>query len=276
MQNDIIYYNIGGRVIRVSAPPFRENAHLSAFRCEPAHADAEFSIFFADAISPPGSAVIFGDGYPSYYADGSRTMQDQVGGGILFKDTVNGSRHSVEFLHERAEAFGNMMMLHILDISAAAVANGGLILHASYIEHNGSAILFTANKQVGKSTQAALWEKHRNATVVNGDRALIIRSEGGFSACGSPYCGTSDICLNKNLPLRAIVILSQAPANSVRPATAREAVCALLGGANYNTADVGQIINITDTVNNIISTVPVFCLACTPDERAVEALEAVL
>ncbi len=276
MQNNTLYYNIGGRVMRVHAPLFRESPHLSVFRCEKSEADEKFDISYSDCITLPESTVLYSDGFLTTYADGSRTMKDEVGGGILFKDNVDGDVHTVSFLSERKEAFGNMMLLHILDLPGMFLDNGGLFLHASFIEYDGSAILFTADKQVGKSTQAALWEKYKKATVVNGDRALIIKGENGFNAFGSPYCGTSDICLNADAPVRAIVILSQSPVNSLRRASNREAVCAMLSGASYNPSDVRRLNLIADTVDEIVRTVPVYCLACTPDSGAVEALEAIL
>lgn len=276
MQNNIIYYHIGSSVIRLSAPPFSESENLAVFRCSPTPADESFTVTFTRQIAPPDSPVLFGNGYPNYHADGIRTMRDQVGGGILFKDTVAGNEHTVEFLAERADAFGTMMVLHIFNLADMALHKGGLILHASYIEVNGKAVLFTAPKQVGKSTQAALWEQHRGAAVVNGDRALILPTATGFNACGSPYCGTSKICRNRTLPLKAIVILSQAAQNSARPATAHEAVYALLNGATYNTTDIQSVHCVAEAANRIIASVPILRLACTPDIGAIEALEAIL
>ena len=51
---------------------------------------------------------------------------------------------------------------------------GMLVLHSAYIVTSaGEAILFSGPSGVGKSTQAALWERCAGARVVNGDRALV-------------------------------------------------------------------------------------------------------
>ena len=68
---------------------------------------------------------------------------------------------------------------------------GGLILHCAYINHRGKGILFSAPSGVGKSTQAALWEKYRGSEIVNGDRTLLRKKEGKWLACAWPVCGSS-------------------------------------------------------------------------------------
>ena len=95
------------------------------------------------------------------------------------------------------------------------IERGGLILHCAYIEHHGKGILFSAPSGVGKSTQAALWEKYRNSVTVNGDRALLRKKEGKWLACAWPVCGSSQICKRVDVPVHAIVMLCQGKKNSV-------------------------------------------------------------
>ena len=147
-----------------------------------------------------------------------------------------------------------------------------LFFHASYIEVNGEGILFTAPSQTGKSTQAALWEKYRGAKVVNGDKAAV-RIEDIVTVNSIPFSGTSGICENITVPLKAIVFLSQAPENRVRKMGASEAITALCPNV-FADKLVGE--EWSQTLNlllNLVSTVPIYHLACTPDERAVETLE---
>lgn len=147
-----------------------------------------------------------------------------------------------------------------------------LIFHASYIQHNGRAILFTAPSQTGKSTQAELWRVHRGAQVINGDKAGV-RLDGAPMAHGVPFSGTSGICRNVSLPLEAIVVLSQAPVNTVRRLPPSEAAAALCGNVfvdHYIPEEWQQALNL---LLDLVAGVPVYALACTPDVRAVEALE---
>ena len=89
-----------------------------------------------------------------------------------------------------------------------------LTIHAAVIRFGSAAILFTAPSGTGKSTQAALWEKYRDAVVVNGDKGAISVHGGEIHAHGLPFCGTSGICSAYDLPVRAIVSLTQAPENT--------------------------------------------------------------
>ena len=101
-----------------------------------------------------------------------------------------------------------------------------LVFHASYIGCAGGGILFTAPSGTGKSTQAELWRVHRGARVHNGDKAGVTLRETPM-AHGVPFSGTSKICENVSLPLRVVVVLSQAPENTVRRLGAAEAAASL-------------------------------------------------
>ena len=105
-----------------------------------------------------------------------------------------------------------------------------LVFHAAYIGWQGRGILFTAPSGTGKSTQAELWRALRGSEVLNGDKAGVSLRESPM-AHSMPFSGTSGICRNVSLPLRAIVVLSQAPENTVRrlgPSAAVSALCANL------------------------------------------------
>lgn len=150
-----------------------------------------------------------------------------------------------------------------------------LIFHASYIDHNGSGILFTAPSGTGKSTQAELWRVHRGARVLNGDKAGVTLRDTPM-AHGLPFSGTSKICENVSLPLRAIVVLSQAPVNTVRRLRPSEAVAALCSNLFVDQVIPEEWSLALNLLLDLVASVPVYALACTPDERAVQTLEQVL
>lgn len=147
-----------------------------------------------------------------------------------------------------------------------------LIFHASYIDHNGSGILFTAPSGTGKSTQAELWRVHRGARVLNGDKAGVTLRDTPM-AHGLPFSGTSKICENASLPLRAIVVLSQAPVNTVRRLRPSEAVAALCSNLFVDQVIPEEWSLALNLLLDLVASVPVYALACTPDERAVQTLE---
>ena len=147
----------------------------------------------------------------------------------------------------------------------------GMIFHASYIGYEGSGIVFTAPSQTGKSTQARLWQQHLSAEILNGDKAGIHLGEIP-TVCGVPFSGTSGICQNVSLPLKAIVVLSQAPENTVRRMKPIEAIQALCPNLFVDQAITEEWHIAMRLLMDLVEQVPVYALACTPDERAVETL----
>lgn len=150
---------------------------------------------------------------------------------------------------------------------------GGFLLHASWIRYRGKAILFTGASGIGKSTQAALWETLRGAELINGDRAAIFPVSGGAEVRGIPYCGSSRVNKNKTMPLAAVVCLSQAPENSITRLSGSRAFRKLWEGCSINLWNQEDIGKGTQAVIDTVTAVPVFHLACTPDEQAVLTLE---
>ena len=90
------------------------------------------------------------------------------------------------------------------------------ILHCSYLNYKGQAILFSGPSGIGKSTHSNLWCQHIPDThVVNGDRCLIYFKDDNYYVTGWPVCGSSEICHIETLPIHAIVMMGQSPSNQI-------------------------------------------------------------
>ena len=153
---------------------------------------------------------------------------------------------------------------------------GAMVLHCAYVEFEGKAILFSAPSETGKTTQANLWEKYRHAKSVNGDRSLLQKIDGRWMARGWPVCGSSGVCHNRDLPIRAIVVLSQSPedrASLMNPAAAFSKVYSQI---TVNRWHRKVNLDTMDRIEDLIRSVPVYHLACTMNESAVLALEEAL
>lgn len=148
-------------------------------------------------------------------------------------------------------------------------------LHSSFISIGGKAVLFSAPSGTGKSTQAALWKKSRNAETINGDKAGIL-VENGIYACGVPFCGTSGICKNRVLPLGAIVFISQSPYNRIGRCGGVDALQKIMQNTYLDFIAPDEQRRFVDAAIEIINTVPVYDFGCTPDENAVITLENTL
>lgn len=153
---------------------------------------------------------------------------------------------------------------------------GGCVLHASYVDFGGEAILFSGPSGVGKSTQAGLWAQYAGAEVINGDRALLREDGEGWKVFGYPSCGTSGICINRTLPLRAIVILSQGSENRVEPMPAAAAIRALITATEFYPWHQGEFELALRVAERLVSRVSILRLVCTPDQDAVDVLKQYL
>ena len=148
-----------------------------------------------------------------------------------------------------------------------------MVLHCAYIEYNGEAILFSAPSETGKTTQGNLWEKYRGARTVNGDRGLLQKINGKWFVRGWPVCGSSEVCHNEQMPIRCIVMLSQAPVDSVERLHPAKAFAQIYSQITVNRWNRGANLRTMELIEELISDVPVYHLACTMNETAVKTLE---
>ena len=167
-------------------------------------------------------------------------------------------------------------VLNAMEAEHMIVRNSGFILHASFIRFEDRAILFTAPSGTGKSTQADLWCRFRDAELINGDRAAVMVEDGRIFAYGIPFSGSSQVAKNKKLPAAAIVYLDQAPTNSVRELKGFPAFRKIWEGCSINVWDKDDVALASETVLDVLKTVPMFHLSCTPDQSAVDTLASVL
>lgn len=156
------------------------------------------------------------------------------------------------------------------------IKRDSLILHCAYIAHRGKAILFSAPSETGKSTQAALWERYRGSRTVNGDRGLLRKAGGIWTACGWPVCGSSGQCFQGDMPIHAIVMLRQGKENEavrLSPIQAFSQLYAQITINQWNTDFVQQAMTL---IEELVMQIPVYQLTCDISENAVRALEQAL
>ena len=165
------------------------------------------------------------------------------------------------------------VIFSLIGIEKLVVENNGCVLHSSFVEKDGNAILFTGPCSIGKSTQANLWKNYADAVVVNGDKTLIFEKDGVMFASGMPFSGSSKDCLNRIVPLKSIICLQQSDCNMLQKCTKKEAFYKLYKNCYsvpYSQDYTGMLI---DFVEKLSRNVPVFEYACLADESAVRCLE---
>lgn len=273
------YYCIGGLNFALTGPPFEESSFLAPFRCEPCLPEIDFTVELGHPTLPEGrqSPIKTTLHTREYSLQGRQLLvmyQEHSDKLLLSREEIAPGRYHICLERACLELYDNNLVLKLLDLPELLIKKSAVFLHASFVEYEGQAILFTAPKQTGKSTQASLWRMYRNAQIVNGDRALLRRVKGRWMAYGSPYCGTSDICKNAAYPLRAIVLLRQGKENQVRKASPSEVAAAFLDGCTFD-PEV-QTETILDLALDLSQAVPVLHFSCLPDASAVDCLAAAL
>lgn len=163
-------------------------------------------------------------------------------------------------------------IIDLLELESLLLNWRGLILHASFVSHNGGGILFSAPSGTGKSTQASLWETYMGARIINGDRTALRKKDGVWTAWGLPYAGTSGIYRNESWPVRAIVLLRQAKENRISGVSHQEALRSLYPELTIHRWDPQFVSKALDLLLELIQQAPVFLLECLPDRGAVELL----
>ena len=152
----------------------------------------------------------------------------------------------------------------------ATVGHNVTPVHSSAIVCNGRAVLFLGESGTGKSTHTRLWRENIDgAVLLNDDSPFIGFVDGRATAFGAPWSGKTPCYKQEQYPIAAIVRLSQAPHNAIRPLRSVHAIGALLPSL---TPAFGYDDELQDrmlaTLSKIISQVPVYHLECLPDAAA--------
>ena len=154
-----------------------------------------------------------------------------------------------------------------------AVQRHILYLHSSLIDYAGCGLMFLGPSGIGKTTQAELWNKYRDALIINGDVVFVQETEECFLGWGTPWHGSSPYCENTSVPVAAMVVLKQAPKNSIRELTGFEKVTAVSNSVFYPRWLENGMELCLETLDHLLSALPVYELSCRPDEEAVQLTE---
>lgn len=279
------YYSIAGCTLKVTGREAElqpEKGILAPFAVPPQPEDATLQLHLVENLSPPAGTLVFHDDSRYVYADGETviryhgTLEQGVEHAYL-RTCREGDTVTVQVRRNNAAGgISPKVVLRGMELTHRITQQAGFLLHAAHISHNGKAILFTAPSGTGKSTQAALWEKHMGAEVINGDRAIVKREGSGFFAWGVPFSGSSQISKQSHLPLGAIVYLKQSEKNSAKRLTGLAAFKAIWEGCSLDTWCREDVAKLTDTVLCAAKQANIYLLECTPTEEAVQVLNEML
>ncbi len=169
------------------------------------------------------------------------------------------------------EFSANLHLLHLICGEVLLLRHNAFLLHSSVVVMDGKAVLFSGPSGAGKSTQAALWETHLGATILNGDRCVVMRREDGFYGGGSPWCGTSGIRRPELAPITGICIVAQSRENRLER-MGPEAFLPLFAQTTVNSWNSDFMERVTSLYSELLARVPVYRLYCRPDAGAVQVV----
>lgn len=281
------FYSIAGITWRIIIPEgwsYHDGGVLKEYLTDGTSWDRTLEIEIVDGLPAPEGGLVFADTGKLVYISGDVNLRYEgivaSGPGGAYQCIRRQGAHSLLQVERSAvrDRITQKMILNGIEAEHQVVQNGGFLLHASYIRCDDGAILFTAPSGTGKSTQAELWCRFRGAELINGDRAVVCMDAATEVplACGVPYAGSSGVCKNQVMPLKAIVRLSQAPVTKIEKLTGIRAFRHVWEGCCVNTWNRDDMDRCMQTVMDTVQRIPVFHLACTPDESAVIALEEAL
>lgn len=266
-------------VIEIDSPFYpEENFYLDRFLTEDEEADIRVSCVLTDNL-PEVKEKLMGDNSEITVFESEneifRFFKMGTEGGALTVYSKGVPDCSVTNIFEKNSRTSLDCRYFWLTLSFAQLLlpRDVLFFHASFINAGGKGIIFSAPSGTGKSTQAALWEKYRNAEIINGDKTGISRSRDCFFANGLPFCGTSDICKNVSVPLSAVVLLEQAKENSITRLYGISAIEKLISNIYLDFTASEERLRCVDLLIDLLSKVPVYLFKCTADEKAVITLE---
>lgn len=238
---------------------FRETDQLPAVSETVLHEDSCYR------VHPDGKG-----GYVRSFFDAPRdytpyaVAQYDYANGLIQIDCLPKGAHCVSEIHNSFFHIGfEAMLLH----------RQRLCLHAACVDTPLGGLLFSGPSGIGKSTQAGLWQQYRGAKLINGDRPILSKDNGGWLAWGSPYAGSSKCHINENCPVSAIIMLQQAKTCHLERLSPPEAFRAVWSGLTLHSWDKVCVEKAFDLAAELIKTVPVYRFSCTPDENAVKFLE---
>ena len=150
------------------------------------------------------------------------------------------------------------------------IHRGGFFLHCSCLRYKGKAIIFTAPSGTGKSTHAALWQRHFGSEVeiINDDKPLIRETDDGFVIYGTPWRGKHGRGTNISAPIGAVFFLAQAPENSTEPVDNFTAL-SLLMQQTVIPRGKDDASALLDMLGRLIEKTPMFRLNCNISDEAV-------
>lgn len=144
----------------------------------------------------------------------------------------------------------------------------GMMLHASCVEYEGKAYLFSARSGTGKSTHTHLWLEHLpGSRIINDDKPAIRCVDGVYYAYGTPWSGKTDESVNEGVEIAGICFLSRGE-NEIKRIPGIKAL-KLFMDQTVRPFDKELMDKFLESLNGVLSDIPIYEMSCDMSKEAV-------
>ena len=284
--NSIRIFEVAGFRFRVMARSLLldEMANLRPFQLSGTAGQEDallFSLEQEDALSFPSGEPLFctqdGPGFPEialWEESQGYFFRMRPLPGAPVAAFLRTSRDFVEarvFLSGADNRFGLNNSLMLL-FAFATARRGALEMHASVVMQGGKGYLFLGRSGTGKSTHSRLWMENIPGTeLLNDDNPILRRMPDGTARVyGSPWSGKTPCYKAQDVPVGAVVRLSQAPENAISRLSVLEAYASLMASASAFRPFRELAEGWHCTLEGLASALPCYHLKCRPDKEAAQ------
>lgn len=146
----------------------------------------------------------------------------------------------------------------------------GFMLHASAVEVEGKAYLFSADSGTGKSTHTKQWQAFfgtEKALIINDDKPAICKEAGHWFAYGTPFSGKTDENLNRKAKLQGICMLERGEKNQIQQMDPAKAIV-LLMKQTIVPRESESAAMLLAYLDDLLGEVPIYRMQCTISKEA--------
>ena len=153
-----------------------------------------------------------------------------------------------------------------------------LFFHAAQITYQETGILFAGPSGAGKTTQAKLWERFRNARIICNDRTFLRKQDGNWHSYGYPMDGSQPVRSGEVHVAGCIVLVKQSQngKSSIERLRAGKAMAQLMPQLVIDRWSENARNQAAENLFLLLKEMPVYQLTATMDEQAVACLEKIL
>lgn len=271
------------------SPELLLSPQIEPFRCTSAQCDIEIRLQWAENIPQPLGDLLFDSG--SVW----KLYEDVSGFEFDFASPVMGSE-PYKRLHVDREFRQGLLLLNRRCFPDPAACNPleypldelvvmhrlgrerGVEVHAAGMrDAEGNGYLFLGHSGAGKSTTTRLWNEQHSVTVLSDDRIILRKHDSPDGQAevwmhGTPWHGEAAFAAPEKARIERLFILEHAPENRITPLGGSRAVGEIMARSFLPFYDAAALENTMSFLQEIVTTIPCYCLEFRPDGTAVEAV----